>query len=299
LHTKKAKSKTSTKTQRDYTFNEARTVAAKHLSTLASFMEDLNDRMPDKVPLDWAITLRTIENKVNQTSSPCLSEYDIRQIWDLAQQLIHANPDTTTQLSQFWNLYDDLFGILRANPNVSGYAPQWKIDELRPKIENADSLAERLVSEGGNKPSFALSIALLLAHVIRTESIEYPIWIQLTDIIQKYKLQNYDAALICSVKYKVAKYNKRIKQDEWRSDVRAIRDAIAHAHFSISKVGNEDMIEFNNNEEGYRFQERFTITVFHRFFDSHTLLLKFQMLLLIIIELLPILTTHFLKNDHL
>lgn len=73
----------------------------------------------------------------------------------------------------------------------------------------------------------------------QVESIEYPIYIQLEDIVKQNNLQKYDVALMCSVKYKVAKYNKKLKQKEWRSDVRAIRDAIAHSHYSIIKVEND------------------------------------------------------------
>jgi hypothetical protein len=259
-------------------------------------MENMNCEFPNFVHINWVIELQTLELKVSQASSPCLTENDIKQVWDLVQQLISANPDTTLQLTQFWNLYEDLKNILKANPNSLGYAPQWKLDELSAKIENADSLAERLVSEGMKNPSFVFSTALLLAHVIRTESIEYPILYQLEKTIEKYNLQKYDSALMCSVKYKVEKFDIKLNRDVWKSDVRAIRDAIAHAHFFITNNGTDDIIEFNNNEKGYRFKESFTLKEFHHFFNIHTLLYKFQMLLLYIIELLPVLTTHFHKK---
>ena len=287
----------SIKKQTELSFDEAKKVAVHHLSVLASFMQNMNDNLPSKVPINWAIELQTLEERVSKASSPCLYETDVKQVWNLAQQLISANPDTIKQLTLFWNLYEDLKKILMTSPNSEGYAPQWKLDELRAKIENADSLAERLVTEGMKNPSFVFSTALLLAHVIRTESIEYPIFYQLEKTINNYKnLQKYDSALMCSVKYKVVKYDEKLKHDVWKSDVRAIRDAIAHAHFSITNNGTDDVIEFNNNEKGYHFQERFTLKEFHHFFDIHTVLYKFQMLLLYIIELLPVLTTHFLKK---
>lgn len=257
----------------------------------------MNDKLPFKVPLDWAIELQTLEERIKKASSPCLHENDVKLVWNLAQQLINANPDTTKQLALFWNFYEDLKTILMTTPNMVAYAPQWKLDELRAKIENADSISERLVSEGMKNPSFVFSTALLLAHVIRTESIEYPILYQLEETMEKYgELQKYDPALMCSIRYKVPKYDKRIKHDLWKSDVRAIRDAIAHAHFSIVNNGTNEVIEFNNNEGGYHFRERFTLKEFHHFFDLHTLLYKFQILLLYIIELLPVLTTHLLKK---
>jgi hypothetical protein len=272
-------------------------VAVHHLSELAKFMQNMNDLLPSKVSLNWAIELQTLAERVKKASNPCLHENDVKQVWNLAQQLICANPDTTKQLALFWNFYEDLKKILISNPKAVGYAPQWKLDKLRDKIKNADSLAERLVSEGMKKPSFVFSTALLLAHVIRTESIEYPILYQLDKTIKKYKsLQKYDSVLMCSVKYKVVKYDEKLEHDVWKSDVRAIRDAIAHAHFSITNNGTDDLIEFDNNEKGYHFTESFTLKEFHHFFDTHTVLYKFQMLLLYIIELLPVLTTHLLKK---
>lgn len=280
------------KKQTDFTLDEAKKAATYHLSMLASFMESMHDQLVSKVPLNWAITLRTIEAKVRKTSNPCLSHSEIRQIWDLAQQLIQANPDITLQLSLFWDLYDDVLKILGSNRNVPGYAPQNVINQLRPRIKNADALAERIVSTVKNSVSDIRSpVALLLVHLVRTETIEYSLRKQLDDAIKRHGLQGkYDVEIICSVGNKVR------KGDEWRTDVRAIRDSTAHGQFEIHSSGDDWEIKFDNNEEGYNFHKRFSKKEFTKFFDLHTMLYKFQLHLLIIIELLPILVTHFYKQ---
>lgn len=285
----------SIKKQTDFSFNEAKKASAHHLSALASFMENMHDTFQNIVPINWAILLRTLEMKVNQASSPCLYEKDIQPIVDLAQQLIQANPDVTKQLTQFWNLYAEVFTILKSNPKISGYAPQGIIDDNRTRIENADLLAERLVSEVRNNPStFAFPVAFLLAHVVRAETIGFAIWKQLCDIVEKFGLTKYDVELICSVQNTVVKKNKRTKQNELRSDVKAIRDSIAHGHFLIRKIADGYEIEFSNDD--YPFHKLFSKREFEKFFDLYTILYKFQLTLLIIIELLPILTTHLLKK---
>jgi len=282
--------------QTDFSFDKAKSVATHHLLELARFMENMHNTLPSKVPLNWAIELQTLEMKVSQASSPCLHEYDIRQIWDLAQQLIQANPDTTQQLTQFWNLYAEVFKILKSNPKNTGYAPRGIVIDNWTRIVNADSLAENLVLDVRNNPSsFAFPVALLLAHVVRAETVGFAIWKQLSDVAKKFGLKGkYDIELICSVQTTVVKYNRRTKQNELTSDVKATRDSIAHGHFLIHKIADGYEIEFNNNE--YPFHKLFSKREFEKFFDLCTILYKFQLCLLIIIELLPILTTHLLKK---
>jgi CII-binding regulator of phage lambda lysogenization HflD len=123
------------KKQTDFSFDEAKKAATQRLSALATFMENMNDELHDKVPLDWAITLRTLEMKVSQASSPCLNENDMQQIVNLAQQLIYANPDISQQLTQFWNLYAEVFTILKANPKNTGYEPQGILIDNWSEIE--------------------------------------------------------------------------------------------------------------------------------------------------------------------
>lgn len=277
------------KKQTDFTLDEARDAATHNLCALANFAENMHDQFFDKFPLEWAITLRTIEAKVRKASGPCLSYFEIRQLWDFAQQLIKANPDLTLQLSQFWNLYDNVLKILGSTQSVPGYAPRKVIDQLWPRIERAEKLAESIVLAAKRQVSNILSpAALLLVHLVRTETIADAMRRQLEDAIRVHGLQGkYDVEVICSVQSKVRKGTK------WKTDIRAIRDATAHGHFKIHSLGNHWEVEFDNNEKGYNFHKRFSRKEFTKLFDLHTLLYKFQLHLLIILELLPILTTHF------
>ena len=254
------------KKQTDFTLDEAKNAAIHHLSLLASFVENMHDQFFDKMPFEWAITLRTIEAKVRKTSGPCLSYFETKQVWDFGQQLIQANPDLTVQLSQFWKLYDDVLKTLGSRKSVPGYAPQNVITQLRRRIEMADTLAESIVSAGkGDVSNILFPVALLLVHLVRTETIEYALRKQLEEAIQSHDLQGkYDAEFVCSVQSKVR------KGTEWRTDVRAIRDATAHGQFKIHSSGNDWQVEFNNSEEGYNFHKRFSRKEFIKFFDLHS-----------------------------
>jgi len=283
------------KKQTDFSFDDAKKIACSQLSEVVKFMESLHDTLPNKVPIDWAILIRTFEMRVSHASSPCLFEKDVRAIFELAQQLINANPDIAQQLTLFWHLYDEAFAILKSNPKITKYSPSAIINNNLARIKNADLLAENLVSEvKGNPSTFAFPLAFLLAHVVRAETIGYAIWKQLNDVVEKFEklgLKKYDVELICSVQNTVMKKkDKRTKQNELRSDVKAIRDSIAHGHFLIRKNIDGYEIEFNNDE--YPFHRLFSKREFEKFFDLYTLLYKFQLILLNLIELLPILSTH-------
>lgn len=281
------------KKQTDFTFDEAKEIAIRNLSILASFAESMHDQLIGKVPLQLAIVLRTIEAKVRKASEPCLSDLEIRQVWDFAQYLIQVNPELTLQLSQFWKLYDNVLKRLSSKLSGPGYALQNMIAQLRPRIEIADTLAESIVSAVKSNTSNILSpVALLLIHLVRTETIEYALRKQLKDAIETHDLQGkYDVEIICSVQGKVR------KGQEWRTDVRAIRDATAHGQFKIHSSKNDWEVQFDNDEDGYNFHKRFSRKEFTKFFDLHTFLYKFQLHLLIILELLPILATHFHKRS--
>jgi hypothetical protein len=276
------------KKQTEYTFNEAKKAAIKMLSVLANFAESLHDRLLDKALLEWAIVLRTLEARIKKASGRCLSDSEIKLVWGFGQELIRGNPDLTFQLSQFWNLYDEVLKMLRVTKSSPGYAPQGVINLLRSRINLADKLAENIVSAARSQISNVLSpAALLLVHIVRTETIEYALLKQLEDATKKHSLESkYDVKSICSVLSKVP------KGPEWRTDVRAIRDATAHGHFRIHLLKNDWAIDFDNNKDGYSFQKNFSRNEFTRFFDMHTLLYKLQLHLLVILELLPILATH-------
>jgi hypothetical protein len=71
------------------------------------------------------------------------------------------------------------------------------------------------------------------------------------------------------------------KGSEWRSDTRAIRDAVSHAHFTINDTGSGYYeIRFKNFEHGYRFDKTFTQKELLYFYQDYDRLIAIQTLLL-------------------
>jgi len=280
------------KDQTQLSFDEAKNAAVENLSVLANLAEKLHDTLLLLELEQWAIVLRTIEAKVKRATTRCLSTFEIEQIDDFRRQLIILIPDLMPQLKQFWNLYNDILGILKRKDS-SGYAPQWIISEFKSRIDAADLLSFDVVSSAKSQTSNILSpMALLLIHVIRTESIEFPLQQQLQDAIKKFGLQSkYDISAMCSVHSKIHRGSSSV------TDVRAIRNAVAHGHFKVEMMHGDWVIEFNDKDDhSYNFNQRFSREEFLEFFDRHTLLYKLQLALLMVVELLPILVTHFHKQ---
>jgi hypothetical protein len=187
----------------------------------------------------------------------------------------------------------EILNKIKNDPNNEGYEVQGIIHENWSQIINSDSNAENLVIEltkNRNSHNYTAINAILNSHVSRTEKIEHFVLKQLNNAVKNYQLKGYDPVSMCSVRHKIKKGNV------WRTDVRAIRDAISHPNYKIIPIGDSFDIAFDSDEEGYNFHERFSAKEFFHFFDLFTVLYKIQLHLLIIIELLPILATFLLKE---
>ncbi len=72
------------------------------------------------------------------------------------------------------------------------------------------------------------------------------------------------------------KQTKVQKGTEWRSDVRAIRDAYSHIHYIIQKSNGDYEVTFDNNEGGYNYQKTFSRREFILFYQDYDRLLAIQ-----------------------
>jgi hypothetical protein len=204
--------------------------------------------------------------------------------------IIELKPNLKPKLRLWWDLYHDVIDCLKGTDDP--YNLQGIINTLTERIEVSDSFSisvSREIKKGASCGILAPS-SLLLAHVIRVETIEYAIREQLNEAIAKFRLkEKYDPAEMCSVEHKIKKGNK------WNSDVHALRDAIAHGRFKIIMAGNDWSIAFDNCEKGYNYHRTFTRIEFQQFSDTHSLLYEFQLSLCSILDLLILTASYFPK----
>ena len=127
--------------QTELTFDDAKEIAALHLSSLAKFAESLYDQFLQKEFEEWVITLRTIEQRVRQAKTRCIYEPEIEQIDRFGRALVILDPEIAPQLSQFWNFHKELFAILKGK-TASPYALRSEIGKLQHKIDEVDSISQ-------------------------------------------------------------------------------------------------------------------------------------------------------------
>jgi hypothetical protein len=132
--------------------------------------------------------------------------------------------------------------------------------------------------------------SILLALIIRVESHEYEIQNMIAKA-KKYVNLNYDIEEMLSVNSRIGKGNG------WRSDTRAIRDAVSHAHFVINKRGNGYLIHFKNSEDGYNFDKTYTEKDMLLFYQDYDRAIAIQTLLLNSALITDFLIREFKKNE--
>ncbi|MHA1690320.1 MAG: hypothetical protein ACTSU7_01655 [Candidatus Heimdallarchaeaceae archaeon] len=271
-------------------FIDAKNQASKLIIQLADSIEPLQmargvSGSKDIVELmKWEQALRLIEFTLSRKSAPFNCEKEITEIDRFGSVIVNLIPGLENQLHDFWNLWFDAIEEWNKNPDQYEEYNWWSLDtEKVSQLENSDKMAEDLVDAIKDSPRNLSHIhALLTSHVSRVESAEYVLVEIIKDTITTFSLSSYDPYQMCSVRDKVEKGNK------WKTDVRAIRDAISHSKYKIVDNNQDCEIIFSNNEQGYNFNWNFECSEFIRFFDKHTCLYKLQIDILRLLELLSL-----------
>lgn len=273
----------------EWSFEEVKVVANQRLEDLISFAESYYEIQATPEWSTWLDVFRHLAEKIGGADEPNLSEQEIRLVWEFAQHLIDGTDAHKKKLRSFWEIFEEIAEIEKAGKGYGTYEPRRRILDKSDEMLRADKVARKVVHAVSEAPTPILEVTgLLLAHQIRVESIEYPIRKTIEDALAEYELSGgFDPWEMCSVENKVK------KGDEWRTDVRALRDATAHAWFDIEDEEDEWIVVFDNLTDGYSFERSFSREEFRRFFDLHTLLYKIQLQLVCVQELLPILADRF------
>lgn len=130
---------------------------------------------------------------------------------------------------------------------------------------------------------------VLLTIMIRSEAHEYA----LEKILEATKSiidAQIDIANLLSVDRKEPKGERKFKPD-----TRAIRDATAHAKFKIYKESGDLVIDFNNTDQGYRFQRRYSRKELLHFYQDYDRLTNNHVQLLTIRLLYAFLNMNFVS----
>ena len=280
------------KKQTEFTLEEAREAALSDLAFVITFAKNLGTVTELSAPAAWVAVLESLRNKVRIAVGPSLPESEIRSVFDFGQMLITSIPSIASQLSAFWSLHEAIAARLQGPEAERGYQPERRIAELSRRIDDSDRFGLVVVREAQHSSGVLALGAILMVHVARVDTIEYALMKQLEEAVRRFKLEGeFDPAAMCSVEGKVSV--QRDGKTQWRTDVRAIRDAAAHFRFRFEIGQNGWAIEFSNHDRGYQFERKFTRKQLMRFFDTHTLLYKSQLAMLKLSMIVHVLITHF------
>jgi hypothetical protein len=262
------------------------------LEKFVRFSNDMDRKFPGYGFKPFIQKLGNLKSIMQSASGPCFS---IDQIHEIEKFSLHLSSSQNfinsyfshkgflPRLQEFWNLRQAIVNTGKTEEIVL-----WRLDKKGTSQNNFSAIGDSIkrafqVTNTTNSIIDAilnqgtiniLSItSILLALIIRVEAHEYEIQNMIAKA-EKYMNLNYDIQEMLSVNSKIRKGNG------WRSDTRAIRDAVSHAHFIINKKDKGYMIHFKNTEEGYNFDKTFTEKDMLFFYQDYDRSIAIQTLLL-------------------
>lgn len=219
------------------------------------------------------VELETVKQRILKANNRFLTDDEIDgAIRPILSAFFSWNSKLSNQLTQFWKAQVDLANTAVGNSTNPTYDPLKLANEKLPEILKADEIYQKVVTSINSNPNEdSLIYAVFYNFITLVETAEYAFRQDFEDLLNLYGLDSkYDASEIFSVDGKVSMNTK------FRTDGRAVRDALGHFKFEIQNSGNYMIIKFENHEKGYNFVKTFKKIEFLEFVQNTYLLYKTQ-----------------------
>jgi hypothetical protein len=242
------------------TFDESKTLMLSNIEALQELAATYESYFPGIGFANDHANLRLLEQKMLQMKSPELSISDVEQLEILANHIttgsfpkVYFKSKTIpSRLPIFWDISKKFMEEYWTKKNRNLDVTDKALKTL-PRVNAANDITNYIMKEIPADPNSAMCItSYMLVHIIRTEAHEKAVHESLKNAIKEMNLQGHDVADLCSIDSRVP------RNTTYESDVRAIRNAIGHGQFSISKNDGLLEIDFHNNEDGYNFNKLMT-----------------------------------------
>lgn len=243
---------------------------------------------------DYINRLDTLHQKWKVGLGKCLVLSDTKILTCVGEYLTNeqfinyfSSKTIPNKVIEFWNLLiripdNDVFEVITGEP-YKGFIPDIEafVKILTARTNTAifvNEVVERNLKKDNKFKPLDIS-AILLTIIVRTEAHEYSL-MKVLDRAQKKAGVAVDIPLLLSVE------NAILKDNKYKSDARAIRDATAHNHFAVVGDDVHDYeITFSNYEEKWQFYKKISrielLTYyqdFDRLFILYTKLLSIRLL---------------------
>jgi len=248
-------------------------VALGALNIIREYANELYQRKQTAELQNAILELDELEQRIQGKSKPLKTELEVdAHFQQVTNQILDFTPEISSQLHSFWNAHIEIATL--AATSGRSYMPMKYAEDNREKILKVNERYTKVVEKMNKDPNDEISIyALFYVHNLRTEVIEHSFVAQFKELLTGFNLlAKYDPEEIFSVVSKVG------KGKDWRTDARAVRDALSHNKFELVFSGSTWEIQFNNKKHG--FKKTFTRSEFIQF-NNHTDLLYRSTLMLI------------------
>lgn len=193
---------------------------------------------------------------------------------DLVRIIIGWNDNIENQLYLFWDAHTKI--IQRSNETKIPFKPIEQFTIKMEKIIQAHLIFENTFLESKKASTEKLFLySMFYFHIINTDSLGDALINQFKNLLKQFNLENqYDTETIFSV------IRKNPRGNEFDTDVRTIRNALAHLNYEIQYSKKSWLINFSMNDHGYNFSKKFTEKEFIEFLKNSYYLYESQLALL-------------------
>ena len=240
---------------------------------VTGYAKNIEKKYNSEIFVDPVKKLDSVKQQILKADSPFLTGDEIGSaIRPILLAFFSRNSKITNQLKQFWNAQLELSDAAAINSSQPTCDPLKLANENMPKILKADEIYQKVVKSVNSNPTEdSLIYAIFYNLITLVETAEFAFRKNFEDLLTTYNLNSkYDAKKIFSIDGKVPMYS------EFRTDGRAIRDALGHFKFDIKKIDGDTEIKFEYTEDGYNFKRVFKKIDFLEFVQNTYLLYKTQ-----------------------
>lgn len=203
--------------------------------------------MPEKQYLDSISKLEIIKNKIQKSDSSLSTSNIVRYCYPMRDMIIGLKPTIKNQLHEYWNAYVDIAKEINKTKTDTSIDAINKGKSKQMEIINV--LHHKTVEKiRDNQPETSHLYALFYFHVLKVDTFENPFKKPFLRLVKKYNLTDkYDVNSIFSIKNKVKTIKKKPNDEEYITDIRAVRNCLAHFLYIIMEE-EERFIHFKSGD---------------------------------------------------
>jgi hypothetical protein len=197
------------------------------LEGILKFSEFIADQNPDEYHTRILLMLETIKESLETNNLPLprsdMIEFEAR----LIEFLITWNPKIETQCRKFYKIYEQIYNLndkLFLNPDDN---PLSLIIKNLDRYYHGSKVSEKIIQHYDYKSITEIDFySYFFAIIVTAEAMEYYYYTTFKNYLKSYNIQDVDAEEIFSLNEKW-----RDKNGVYISEIRAMRNAIAHYNF--------------------------------------------------------------------